>query len=241
MKKHFVILGIVLIAALVVVVPEIIKRSVEKDESLQVERVPETLNERVEALGKKAFNPAEYHALEAEIIGYSSQRKITFAQKNLHLSTLNLSMQAAAAISYNEALSTCYTKSLVNVQRIADSVASPIPALRIAKKTYQQYQTARSYDYQLTRFLNSEYNEARDNQLQTGFQNCISGQAFGTCDQIGALQQKLKNECKAFKDFANNFNEIVNVKKQYYYYDEDSGPLTRYAFYKKLIKQLKNN
>jgi hypothetical protein len=242
MKKHVIIIGIVLVGAMVVVVPEIMRRySGSTDVGIEGPRTPETLNQRIEDLGKKAFNSAQYQALVGEIIGYSSQRKITFAQKNLHLSTLNIRMQEAAAITFNESLSSCYSKSLGSVQRIADTVDYPIRALRSAKQTYQQFQNARGYEYQLQHFLRSEYSESKDNQLQTGFQNCISGQAFNQCAEIRALQQKLKNECKDFKEFANNFNEIVNVKKQFYHYDENSGQLTRYDHYRKLLIQLKNN
>lgn len=242
MKKHVIIIGIVLVGAMVVVVPEIMRRySGSTDRVNEVAKTPETLNQRIEDLGKKAFNSAQYEALVGEIIGYSAQRKITFAQKNLHLSTLNMRMQAAASITFNEALSSCYSKSLGSAQRIADTVEYPIPALRGAKQTYQQFKNARGYEYQLEHFLRSEYSESKDYQLQKGFQNCIAGQAFSQCAEIRALQQKLKNECRDFKEFANNFNEIVNKKKLLYHYDENSGPLTRYAHYRKLLIQLKNN
>lgn len=238
MKKHVIIIGIVLVGAMVVVVPEIMRRySGSTDRVNEVAKTPETLNQRIEDLGKKAFNSAQYEALVGEIIGYSAQRKITFAQKNLHLSTLNMRMQAAASITFNEALSSCYSKSLGSAQRIADTVEYPIPALRESIACKRRFDNAMRCQWKLNSLLSKAFDKSSSIELKNSYNQIISNEPFESCGCIQDLKGKIQRELQDFEVFQSSFNTQILQKQgneNIDFYTEDAtryNKLKKYTYY----------
>ena len=239
MKKHYIIIGVVLISALFFV-PAVIKKYNSSKSGTGVENDPSTLNARIEKIGQNPWDQVSYDALIGEINGLASDQQISASERDNYRSTLNINMQKALAISYKKSLTeSCYS-SKMNFKKASDTISNPIMELSQQKGVYRKFRTALDYKRKLNYFLSGKYSDGEANALINSFSSLINGEPFVSCSSIQSLRKNIQQECVTFKEFDNNFNQIVNVKNNYFYYEVNSMPISKYNWYKKILIEKQN-
>jgi hypothetical protein len=241
MKKHYIILGIVLLAGLFFI-PTLLKRCegpVVPVEELTEE--PSTLNSRIESIGENRFAKSEYIALRNEITGYASARKISAMERDNYRSTLNRMLQKALALSYKYNFEhDCYATNMAELNSAGDTIKTPINTLKTQQIIYKRFQSALNFRQRLLVFCSGQYSAEGANKLKGDYSNIISGQPFIRCSRIQQLKKEINQECDVFGIFHGNYNEIVVVRKEYYYYKLDGPQLTKYRWYRAKIIEKQN-
>ena len=195
-----------------------------------------TLMARIEKFGQNSWNLDMYEAFINEINGLASDQQISTSERNSYRSTLNINMQNALVLSYERSLrESCYNENIDQLQKASDTITNLIPELVKQRKVYQRFRIAIGYRNKLNYFLTKQFTEAEAGALISNFSKAISGQPFASCSNIKSLRSDIKQECADFKDFDNNFNQIVNIKEDYYYYDINSNPILKYPWYRKIL------
>jgi hypothetical protein len=240
MKKHYIIIGIVLISALFFI-PAVVKKYNQQNGGSDGGPNPTTLNERIEKIGQNPWDQVSYDALIGEINGLASDQQISASERDNYRSTLNINMQKALAISFKKALTeSCYS-SKMDFKKATDTISNPIMELSQQKGVYRKFRSALDYKLKLNYFLSGKYSDGEANKLISGFSSLINGEPFLRCSTIQSLRKNIQQECVTFKEFDNNFNQIVNVKNNYFYYDVNSLPISKYNWYKKILIEKQNN
>lgn len=240
MKKHYIILGIVLLAGLLFI-PTLLKRCegpvVETGNTI-IE--PSTLNSRIESIGKNRFAKPEYIALRNEITGYASARKISAMERDNYRFTLNIMLQKALALSYKYNLEhDCYATNMAELNSAGDTIKYPINALKTQQIIYKRFQAALNFSRRLLVFCSGQYSVEGADKLKGDYSNIISGQSFIRCSRIQQIKNEINQECDVFGIFDVNFNAIVKLK-DYYYYPLDGPQLTKYRWYRAKIIEKQN-
>ena len=242
MKKHYIILGIVLLAGLFFI-PTLLKRCdgpVVPAEELTEE--PSTLNSRIETIGENRFAKSEYIALRNEITGYASARKISAMERDNYRSTLNIMLQKALALSYKYNLEhDCYATNMAELNSAGDSIKNPIYTLKTQQIIYKRFQAALNFSQRLLAFCSGQYSAEGANKLKGDYTNIISRQSFTRCSRIQQIKNQINQECDVFGIFHVNFNAIVEEQNDYFYYPLDGPQLTKYRWYRaKIIEKQKD-
>jgi hypothetical protein len=235
MKKHYIIVGILLVSALFFI-PAIVKKYNESKIGNKQKEDASTLNERIEKFGQNSWSPEMYDALINEINGLASDQQISASERDSYRSNLNINMQNALVISYEKSLrESCYNDKVKQLQKASDTIVNIIPELVKQRKIYQSYIIALGYRNKLNYLLSRQYSESNASALISNFSSALSAQPFANCSEIQSLRRDIKQECAYFEEFDNNFNQIVNIKEDYYYYDINSNPILKYGWYRKIL------
>jgi hypothetical protein len=206
MKKHYIIIGIVLVSALFFI-PEIIKKLSGGTTVSRTEETPtETnLNERIEKLGQNPWSRTDYDVLATEITGYFSDQQINSSQRDDYYFNLNINMQKALALSFKNALSNCFSSSITEIKKASDTIKQPIQELLNQKRIYQNYKRALDYKNNLNTFLAGKYSDQGASSLKNAYQQACDGQSFQNCAKIQNLKNEIAQKLAKFQSFHTDY------------------------------------
>lgn len=235
MKKHYIIIGIVLISALFFI-PAVIKKYNPSNRGSGGGPNPTTLNERIENIGQNPWDQVLYEALIGEIDGLASDQQISVSERDNFRSTLNINMQKALAISYKKALTeSCYS-SKMDFKKASDTISNPIAELNKQKNTYRRYKQVLGFKSSLYNFLSRKYSEIEAASLINNYRKAFSGEPFQNCSAIQNLKNEIAQKVSKLRSFDADYKiKILNKEfpETFYYSDNDSrmAELKSYAFY----------
>lgn len=254
MKKHVVILSIVVLGGIFAVVALLSQNGEVQDPKSDEETWDKsTLSTRIEAIGSAPYSKEEYLALLNEINGLSSATEINSAEADSYRNTLENERQSALFLSFKDLRNSCYSNNaselLQGSKEIKDLGHELSNALSTELSTYQQYKKALSYEGQLAIFLASPFDEGKASAIVNGYKALISGKPFFQCQKIQALDTKLSQEVRAFRSFYIDYQFKItnkldkNLIPELGWYDVDLRPdnyrmLKRYKFYSNEIDKL---
>ncbi len=213
MKKHYIILGIVLFAGLLFI-PTLLKRC-EGPEVITGTTIiePSTLNSRIESIGKNRFAKPEYIALRNEITGYASARKISAMERDNYRFTLNIMLQKALALSYQFNLEhDCYATNMAELNSAGDTIKYPINALKTQQIIYKRFQAALNFSQRLLVFCSGQYSVEGANKLINGYNQAISNSPYRNCSAIQNLKLKIAQEIDRFGNFYADYDIKIYQK-----------------------------
>jgi hypothetical protein len=237
MKKHYIIIGIVLISVLFFI-PAVIKKYNSSKGGSDLENDPSTLNARIEKIGENTWDQVAYDALIGEINGLASDQQISVSERDSYRSTLNINMQKALAISYKKSLTeNCYASNMTLLKNASDTISNPIAELSHQKSLYSKYKRALSFKTTLHVFLSNKYSDEGATRLKNSFQNAHIGQAFQNCSNIQSLKIEIDQKLTDFKKFVADYNfKIKSGDPDFDYYNDDPvllSELKSHSFYYK--------
>ena len=243
MKKHYIIIGIILLSALFFI-PAVIKKYNSSKGGTDVENDPSTLNARIEKIGQNPWDQVSYDALIGEINGLASDQQISASERDNYRSTLNINMQNALAISYKKSLSeSCYATNTVILNRASDTISNPISELSRQKSIYISYKRALGFKTTLNIFLSNMYSEEGATKLKNSFLRAYTGQAFQNCSNIQTLKIEIDQKLTDFKKFVADYNfKLKSGDPDFDYYNDDPvllSELKSHSFYYKEFLSLK--
>jgi hypothetical protein len=206
MKKHYFIIGIVLISALFFI-PAVIKKYNTSKGGSDLENESLTLNTHIERIGENPWDQTKYDSLMSEISGLVSDEQISTSAADSYRGTLNINMQKALAISYKKSLTeNCYATNTKILNDASDTISNPIPELSHQKSLYSKYKRALSFKTTLYVFLSNKYSDEGATRLKNSFQNAHRGQAFQNCSNIQSLKIEIDQKLTDFKKFLADYN-----------------------------------
>jgi hypothetical protein len=250
MKKHVVILSIVVLGGIFAVVALLSQNGeVQGPKSDEETWDKSTLSRRIEAIGSAPYSKEEYLALLSEINGLSGATEINSAEADSYRNTLENERQSALCLSFKDLRNSCYSNKASELlqasKEIKDLGHELSNALGTELSTYQQYKKALSYEGQLAIFLASPFNEGKASAIVNGYKVLISGKPFFQCQKIQALDAKLSQEVREFRSFYIDYEYKILKKStpEIEWYDVDLHPdkyrtLKRYKFYSNEIDKL---
>jgi hypothetical protein len=235
MKKHYIIIGIVLISALFFI-PAVIKKYKQSNGGSGEGPNPTTLNERIEKIGQNPWDQVSYDALIWEINGLASDQQISASERDNYRSTLNINMQKALAISFKKALTeSCYS-SKMDFKKASDTISNPIAELSKQKNTYRRYKQVLGFKSNLYSFLSRKYSETEATSLINNYRKAFSGEPFQNCSTIQNLKNEIVQKVSRLQSFDADYKiKILNKEfpETFYYSDNVSrmAELKSYAYY----------
>lgn len=235
MKKHYIIIGIVLLSALFFI-PAVIKKYNPSKGGTDVENDPSTLNERIEKIGQNPWDQVLYEALIGEIDGLASDQQISASERDNYRSTLNINMQKALAISFKKALTeSCYS-SKMDFKKTSDTISKPIAELSNQKNTYRKYKQVLGFKSNLYSFLSRKYSEIEATSLINNYRKAFSGEPFQNCASIQNLKNEIAQKVSKLRSFDADYDIKINQKSRpdtSYYRKNPSlmAELKSYSFY----------
>jgi hypothetical protein len=253
MKKHWIIIGIVLLG--VVFALMVLLNRQEPTQSKEVSLDASTLSHRIEALGKENYSKVRYYSLLNEINGLLSAAEIGFDLANSYKKTIEYERENSLNLSFNELRNSCYSgdaSELLQASKEIKAAGFEIgTALASEISTYQHYQTALSYEGQLSALLANRFDEQKASALINGYSAHIRGKTFSECPKIRALEAKLSEEVNQFRSFYIDYQYKITKKldkkliPELGWYDIELHPdnyrkLKRYKFYSNEIENLIN-
>jgi hypothetical protein len=235
MKKHYIIIGIVLVSVLFFI-PTVLKKFERSKNGTVLQNDPLTLNTRIEKIGQNPWDRVTYEALIGEIDGLASDQKISASERDSYRSTLNINMQKALAISYEKSLSeNCYA-SKMDFRKASDTISNPIAVLSKQKNTYRRYKQVLGFKSSLYNFLSRKYSEIEATSLINNYRKAFSGEPFQNCSAIQKLKIEIAQKVSKLRSFDADYKiKILNKEfpETFYYSDNDSrmAELKSYAHY----------
>jgi hypothetical protein len=235
MKKHYIIIGIVLISALFFI-PAVIKKYNSSKSGSDLENNPSTLNARIEIIGENPWDQTKYDSLMSEISGLVSDEQISTSAADSYRGTLNINMQKALAISYKKSLTeSCYS-SKMDFKKASDTISNPIAELGEQKNTYRRYKQVLGFKSSLYNFLSRKYNEIEAARLINNYRKAFSGEPFQNCLAIQNLKNEIAQKVSKLRSFDADYDIKINQKSRpdtSYYRKNPSlmAELKSYSFY----------
>ena len=250
MKKHYIIIGILLVAALFFIPVLINSNSEETAGGTKEPPTESNLNERIEEIGNQPWSREDYEELINEIIGYASDQQISVSERDNYRYTLNINMQKALALSFEKSLSeSCYSDNMDNILASSDTISNPIKELTKQKNIYYKYIKVLGYKNRLNSFLSDKYTDVAAINLKSAYQMAYSNEPFRNCSKIQNLKLEIAKKTNRLRDFQADFEIIITKKvenKEYpdfdYYNDDPDllSELKKYNYYYQEFLSLQN-
>ena len=236
MKKHYIIIGIVLVSV-IFFIPAVIKKYNSSKVGTDIENDPSTLNARIEKIGQNPWEQTKYDSLMSEISGLASDEQISTSAADSYRGTLNINMQNALAISYKKSLTeSCYATDITILNRASDTISNPIPELNRQKSIYKSYKRALGFKTTLNILLAKKYSESESIKLKNAFQSSYSGEPFRNCTSIRNLKNEIDQKVSSLRDFDADY-KIKIIDKEFpetFFYTSNESRMTqlkRYDYY----------
>ena len=235
MKKHYIILGIVLLAGLFFI-PALIKSGPDDGGSGGGTGPGDSeLSKRIEEIGKKPFEKEDFFALSNEITGLSSAQEINTTERDNYRSTLNIMLQKALAISYEKISKNCYATKISELKAAGDTINKPIEKLKTQQAIHKRYEQALNYRQRINGFLKGQYTESGVTNLKAEYESIISGQVFKNCSKLLQIKNEIRTECAVFRYFSQNFDAIVSQQDYGYIEENYAAELNKYTWYRRAL------
>jgi hypothetical protein len=238
MKKHYIIIGVLLVTVLFFIPSLVSKCDKGGIPTGEGNELVGDINERIEKIGKNPWNQAAYDSVMLDIISSSSLGDISVSVKESYLQSLDLNMQRALAISYEKSLSTCYA-NVKELNKASAKIKKLKPVLIPQKLIYSDYQQALGFQNKLTSFLAGKYSEEGKNNLLSNYQNAIDGKRFQRCTAIQDLKTKIQNQLNSFAGFYGDYNYNIEKGNNLTHYSNDAAAkneLKNYRYYDNDLK-----
>jgi hypothetical protein len=235
MKKHYIIIGIVLVSALFFI-PSLIMKYNQSNAGSDGDENPTTLNARIEEIGQNPWDQSNYDALIGEIDGLASDQQISASERDSYRSTLNINMQKALAMSYKKALTeSCYASNM-DFKIASDTISNPILELSKQKNTYRKYKYVIGFKSNLYNFLSKKYSELEAENLINNYRNAYAGELFQSCSAIQNLKNEIAQKVAKLRSFDAYYKiKILNKEfpETFYYSDNENrmAELKAYSYY----------
>ena len=232
MKKHGLILIIVVVAGLLFGLSFLISKDVfgPPDEKKSKKM---NIDERVDSLGKLPFNKDSLVTIEGDINMFESVGRINSGKKSSLLANLEYAKQSALVLSLKNWLNnSCSATGIDDLIRTGNACSNKSGELQDLLNTHARYNAVFNYDSKLNSFLAGPYDQAKADALMNGLSSAISGEPFRNCPAITSLTNKINSEINAFYSFLlNDYNQKAErgdwgfidenqVKKYKYYHSE---------------------
>ena len=237
MKKHYIIIGVVLVSFLFFI-PAIMKKfnatGTESENSLD----PSTLNERIGQIGQNQWDEQLYKSLRSEISGLASDRKISASERDNYRTTLNINMQRALVRSFAYSLNeTCYSDEVESLVRASDTISKPIADLSAQRSIYNRFKSVHEFSRKLNVLLSKQYDENAVATLKKDYQSSYVNEPFRDCSSIQNLKNEIVEKTISFKNFVVDYKiKIKSAHPDFDYYNDDPkllAQLKKYSFYYK--------
>ncbi len=232
MKKHRLILIVILAAGLLFVLSLVISKDVfgpgkgGKPPKMNIDQ-------RVDSLGKLPFNEDSLLVIEGDINTLASISKIDSRKKASLLTNLEYAKQNALVISLKNWLNnSCDASGLDKVIRNANACSNKSNELQNLLNTHSRYISVLNFESRLNAFLAGPFDQAKANALSNDFVSNINGEPFRNCPAVTNLTNKINTEINDFSSFLENdyyqkaargdwnFINQSNLIKYKFYYDE---------------------
>lgn len=237
MKKHYIIIGVVLVSALFFI-PAIIKRFNDVGTGTEQSADPSTLNDRIGKIGQNPWDEKLYKSLSSEISGLASAQQISASERNNYRSTLNINMQRALALSFKTSMEeSCYTDNVDALLRSSDTITNPIAELSKQRSIYTRFKNVLKFSRKLNVLLANQYDENAATTLKRDYQSAYANEPFRNCVSIQNLKNEIEQKTTSFKNFVADYK--IKIKKDrpdfdYYNYNPELlAQLKRYNYYYK--------
>ena len=237
MKKHYIIIGVVLVSALFFI-PAIIKRFNDAGTGTEQSADPSTLNERIGKIGQNPWDEKLYKSLSSEISGLASAQQISASERNNYRSTLNINMQRALALSFKTSMEeSCYTDNVDALLRSSDTISNPIAELSKQRSTYTRFKNVLKFSRKLNALLSKQYDDNAATTLKRDYQSAYANEPFRNCASIKNLKNEIDQKTTSFKNFVADYKiKIKSADPDFDYYNDNDhllAQLKKYSFYYK--------
>jgi hypothetical protein len=202
MKKHGLILIIVVVAGLLFGLSFLISKDVFGP-TAEKKSKKMNIDERVDSLGKLPFNKDSLITIEGDINMFESVGKINSGKKSSLLANLEYAKQSALVISLkNWFNNSCNAAGIDDLIRTGNACSTKSGELQDLLNTYARYNAVFNYDSKLNSFLAGPYDQGKADALSNGISSAINGEPFRNCPSVVNLASKISSELSAFKYFA---------------------------------------
>ncbi len=235
MKKHYIIIGVVLISALFFI-PALIKKFNDSSDDIEKSADPSTLNERIGKIGQNQWDEKLYKSLSSEISGLASAQQISASERNNYRSTLNINMQRALALSFKTSMEeSCYTDNVDALLRSSDTITNPIAELSKQRSIYTRFKNVLKFSRKLNVLLANQYDENAATTLKRDYQSAYANEPFRNCTSIQNLKYEIDQNTTSFRNFVADYKiKIKTAFPEFDYYNYNPKlmvQLKKYSFY----------